>query len=151
MSKKDLTDFFSAKRTAAGDSIDWVAKRNEWIEDVGKLYDTVVNDYLAAAVKEGVVSTSRVDKDISEEFIGKYTIAELRVWVGDEQVVFSPKGRNIIGAAGRIDLIGDMGERTLVLQPGHRWGIVVTRTPTLRVASLDENSLLQAFKEIMRA
>jgi hypothetical protein len=151
MSKDDLIDFFSAKRAAAGDSIDWEAKKNEWIKDVEKLYDTVENEYLAAAAKKEVVSTSRVNKDISEEFIGKYSIPELRVCVGDEQVVFSPKGRNIVGAAGRIDLIGDMGEKTLVLQPRHRWGIVVTRTPTLKVASLDKESLLQAFKEIMRA
>ena len=47
-------------------------------------------------------------------------------------------------------MIGEMGERTLVLQPRDRWGIVVARTPTLKVVPLNESSLLDALKEVMR-
>ena len=38
-----------------------------------------------------------------EFFIGVYKIQELVLRVSDEEVVFSPKGTNIVGAQGRIE------------------------------------------------
>ena len=150
MGKKELVDFFSAKKKIAGGDVDWERKKKQWLDDVAALYDKVQNEYLAGAVRKGDVSISRDEVDISEEFIGKYSIPKLIVSVGDERVEFLPKGCNVVGASGRVDLIGDMGGKTLVVQPGHRWGIVKTRTPALKIAPLDANSLLDALKEIMR-
>ena len=150
MSQHALQEFFREKKHKSGGDIDWDARKRAWIDAVNRLYDRITTEYLADPVEEGNVLVSRPEKTIVEDFIGPYEIPELVLQVGDERAVLSPKGRNIVGASGRIDLIGEMGERTLVLQPDDRWGIVVARTPALKVAPLDETSLLDALKEVMR-
>ena len=150
MSQHALQEFFREKKHKSGGDIDWDARKRAWIDAVNRLYGQIETEYLAAPVAEGDVLVSQSEKEIVEDFMGSYAIRELVLQVGDERAVFSPKGRNIVGASGRIDLIGEMGQRTLVLQPGERWGIVVARTPTLTVAPLDETSLLDALKEVMR-
>ena len=149
MTKNKLDDFFKEKKIKTGGDIDWIKKRDEWINDVEILYGKI-EKYLKNLRKDETVTLSRSFKTIFEEYIGEYEIAELALQVGDEKVAFIPKGRNIVGASGRVDLIGEMGQITLVVQPKNRWGIVATRTPTLKVIPLDENSLLDALKEIMR-
>ena len=149
MAKNKLDDFFKEKKIKTGGDIDWIKKRDEWINDVEILYGKI-EKYLKNLRKDETVTLSRSFKTIFEEYIGEYEIAELALQVGDEKVAFIPKGRNIVGASGRVDLIGEMGQITLVVQPKNRWGIVATRTPTLKVIPLDENSLLDALKEIMR-
>ncbi len=150
MAKEDLKEFFRKKKLRSRGNVNWAAKKRAWLKSVDQLYETVEKEYLAGPIREGIVSVSRSPKTIVEDMIGKYEIPELVIKVGTEEAVFSPKGRNVVGASGRIDLKGDMGEKTLVLQPGNRWGIVATRTPTLRVVPLDEKSLLDALKDIMR-
>lgn len=149
MAVQKLNDFFKEKKIKTGEGIDWAAKKEEWIQDVNELYE-MIKKYMGSLLTDDTVSLSLSGKTIVEEYIGKYKIHELVLQVGDERVVFSPKGRNIVGASGRVDLIGEMGQKTLVVQPEKRWGIVATRTPTLKVVPLDETSLLDALKEIMR-
>ena len=67
----------------------------------------------------------------------------------DERVVFSAKGKNIVGASGRIDLSGDMGEGTIIRED-HGWAIVAARVPKRKVIPLNEESLLEALKTVMR-
>ena len=76
------------------------------------MYRTIEEDYLKAAKAD--VEITRLDKVVTENYIGEYHIPELVVFVGDEQVVFSPKGVNIVGARGRIDAEGERGEATIV-------------------------------------
>jgi len=101
-------------------------------------------------IKAGDLTVSRSSKTVVEEYIGQYEVDELILQVGNERAVFSPKGVNIVGASGRVDLIGERGERTLVVQPGNRWGIVVSRSPTVKVIPFDESSLLESLKDVMR-
>lgn len=152
MAEQDLQEFFRAKqaRTASAGTIDWQAKKDHWLEAVEKLYDTIVKCYLAKPVADGTVKVSYEERTIAEEHIGQYGIRDLVLQVGDEKVVFSPRGANVVGAAGRIDLCGDLGEVTLVLQPGDRWGVVAMRTPILKVLPLDEKSLLTSLQSVMR-
>ena len=70
--------------------------------------------------------------------------------IGDEQVRFSPQGRNIAGASGRVDVLGERGEATLILQPDASWAFVQTRQPTLKVVPFDESSLTEVLKVVMR-
>ena len=150
MAHDTLTEFFREKKSKSGADIDWQSRKQAWIQAINDLYGKIAGEYLAGPVGEQLVRVSRRAKALVEEYIGAYQVDELVVQVGDEQVVFSPKGRNIVGASGRIDLIGDMGEKTIVLQPEGRWGIVATRSPTLKVVPLDERSLLAALEEVMR-
>jgi len=151
MTTQSLTDFFRDKRAhAGGENVDWEKKRVEWVASVDELYELVVGQYLATAIANGSVAVSYRPKAITEDFVGTYEVRELVLHVGAETVVFSPKGANIVGAAGRIDLQGEMGEATLVLQPAGQWALVAQRVPTLRLLPLEEQSLLSALKDVMR-
>src|SRR5580692_3299063 len=130
MTTQSLSDFFREKRAHAGsDDVDWDRKKREWITAVEDLYQLIVEKFLAAAIAGGSVTATYRAKNITEDPIGSYEIRELVLQVGNETVVFSPKGRNIVGASGRVDLQGEMGEATLVLQPGSRWALVAQRVP----------------------
>src|ERR1039458_2111707 len=63
---------------------------------------------------------------------------DLVLSVGDEKVTFSPKGRNVVGSQGRIDVFGESGQAMLVVQPGPRWSVVTSRSPRLKIEPLDE-------------
>ena len=149
MTTNGLDDFFKTKKKKSGEDIDWDKKRDEWIKDIDALYKDI-KKYMGTLLRDKTVSLSRSEKIIVEEYLGEYSVVELTLYVGDERVVFSPKGRNIVGASGRVDMIGEMGRKTLVVQPERRWSIVATRIPKLNVVPLDENTLLDALKEIMR-
>jgi hypothetical protein len=149
MSTQTLSEFFREKRAHAGSpDINWEARKSAWIASVDRLYETIV-DMLKGPIEAGSVAVDYRSKTITEEFMGSYWINELALVVGDETVVFSPKARNVVGGSGRVDLRGDMGEVTLVAQPDH-WAVVVQRTPTLKVVRLDQASLLDALRTVMR-
>ncbi len=149
MTRNGLDDFFKAKKMKSGGDVDWAKKRDEWIKDVGNLYKDI-KIYMGTLLSDKTISLSYSEKIIVEEYIGEYSIGEMSLQVGGERVVFSPKGLNIVGASGRVDMIGEMGRKTLVVQPDNRWSIVATRIPTLKLEPFDENTLLDALKEIMR-
>jgi len=145
-----LKEFFREKQTRASQTgIDWVAKRDDWIEAVEKLFDTIDEEYLAA-VKDSVQVDRTHLKSVQEPQIGEYKIAELALTVGDEQVVFSPKGVNVIGAAGRVDVRGDRGEATLVRNADRSWSLVLARTPRLQLVPLTDETFLEMLRSVMR-
>ena len=150
MANEALKEFFQKKKSKSGGDTDWQAKRNDWLQAIDNLYKKIKEDYLAGPISEDLVKIGCRQRTVVEEYIDPYEVEELVLLVGDERVCFVPKGMNIVGASGRIDLVGDMGEKTIVLQPGERWGIVEARTPTLKIVPLDEDSLLTALKEVMR-
>jgi hypothetical protein len=149
MTQDQLQKFFQEKKQKAMPTgTDWAAKRDAWIAAVNHLYRTIEDDYLKAAKAE--VEITRRDKDVTENYVGQYQVKELVLRVGDEEVVFSPKGVNIVGALGRIDVQGDRGEATIVWQGEDRWSIVMSRIPTPRLVPLAVDSLAEMLKGIMR-
>lgn len=52
---------------------------------------------------------------ITEEYIGSYTAPEMIINLGNEQVILTPVGTNLIGAKGRVDIAGRLGSAQLVL------------------------------------
>jgi hypothetical protein len=151
MSAKQLREFFKEKKSKAESGhVGWEAKRNAWIKAIQNLYKVITEKYLAQPIADGTVTVLREEERIAEFPGGIYIVPVLVLVVGDEQVVFFPKGLNIVGATGRIDLRGDMGSKTIVRQPGNRWCVVETRTPTVKLTELNEDSLLAALKSVMR-
>jgi molybdopterin-binding protein len=148
MTQNQLHEFFRGKKQKAGpDGIDWVTRRDAWIRAVKELYQTVTDDYLKAAKAD--VEIDYPDKVVTESSIGVYHISELSLRVGDEVVLFSPKGTNIVGAKGRIDVFGDRGEATIVWL-GDRWSVIASRAPMLRLIDLNAESFSEILKDIMR-
>ena len=149
MAQDQLHRFFQEKKQKAGPAdIDWTAKRDAWIKAVHGLYSTIEDGYLKDAKTD--VEITRRDSEVREHFIGAYQIQELVLRVGDEEVVFSPQGTNVVGAQGRIDVEGERGVATIVWLGESRWAIVVSRTPALRLADLTADLLADVLKGIMR-
>jgi hypothetical protein len=149
MALDQLHKFLQEKKQKAKPvDIDWGVKRDAWIKAVNDLFRTIEDDYLKDAKDD--VEIARRDKVVTENYVGEYHIQELVLRVGDEEVVFSPKGVNVIGALGRIDVQGDRGDATIVWQGENRWSIVISRTPTVRLVPLAVDSLAEMLRGIMR-
>lgn len=149
---KELMEFFQSKKQRAdaeSAAIDWQKRRDEWLQAIDKLYVSI-QDWLLEPVQKGVISLQRRPKQIEEAHLGNYSVDDLVLTVGDEKVIFSPKGRNVVGAEGRVDVIGEAGESMFVVQRGPRWSVVVSRHPTLKTESLDAESFSQTMQAVMR-
>jgi hypothetical protein len=150
MSENELITFFHSKRAKkASRGIDWKKKQKEWTKSIDELY-TAIRGYLSKVIADGTVTVEYRPKTITEEPVGTYEVKELVLRVGEEIAVLSPKGMYIVGASGRVDLRGDMGVVTLVLQPGRRWAIVEKRVPILKTIPFEPGSFFSALKDVMR-
>jgi hypothetical protein len=146
----ELKDFLlSRQQHASTNEISWGERRREWINAVERLYQTVTDELLSESIAQGLVAVSRVEKEITEEYLGTYRVPELILDIGAETVRFSPKGRNTIGANGRVDLVGELDAMTLVLEPAGHWSVVLSRLPR-QVVALDGKALTEALRRVMR-
>lgn len=153
MAKDTLQEFFRAKKKRSqkeAEGTDWAKKKRAWLRALEELYGSITKEYLSKAIADRSVSVEYCSRTITEEFIGEYGVKDLVLRVGDEKVLFSPKGTNVVGASGRLDIVGEMGEVTMVLQRGGRWGVVISRSPTLKVVPLNKPSVLNALRIVMR-
>jgi len=145
-----LVDFLrNRKERAPGTEIDWQSKRDSWVRSVEGLYD-LVREMLrpSIAVEDVVVRT--FDVQMTEDFIGTYSIPVLELSVGSERVEFRPKGVTVIGAEGRVDLRGACDTVTLLKVPANGgWEIVLQRVPHLKMVNLDRESLKDALERVM--
>ena len=148
---KSLAEFFLKKRkqSAATAAVDWDERRDKYLTAVEDLYDEIER-MLAEPIGQKSVTLQRRPKQLTENYIGTYTVDDLILVIGNEQVRFSPRGRNIAGAAGRVDVLGERGEVALIIQPDSRWGFVQARQPNLRVVNLDEAALAEILQLVMR-
>ncbi|MFI5378091.1 MAG: hypothetical protein ACHRHE_02180 [Tepidisphaerales bacterium] len=149
---QSLTEFFRVKKQRADEedaTVDWSARKAEWLEALRSLY-AQVREILKTPLDQGAVQAATRPKELFEDHLGSYQTEELVLSVGDEHVVFSPKGRNVIGAAGRVDILGEAGEATLVLQPGPRWAVVRSKYPQLNLVEFNEVSLEETLRGVMR-
>jgi hypothetical protein len=149
---QNLAEIFQKKQqqSAGAAGIDWDDRRNKYLAAVDDLYHQI-GIILAEPVAQKTVAAQRRAKELSENYIGTYKIDDLILLVGDEQVRFSPVGRNIAGASGRVDVLGERGvPEVLIVQPDGRWSFVQSRQPTLKVVPFDESSLAEVLKRVMR-
>ena len=147
-----LTDLVAKKQKQAQapqPQIDWDKRRNEYLAAVAALY-VQIRQILVDPINQGAITVQTRPKQLTEHFLGTYTVDDLILLLGNEQVLFSPTGRNIVGASGRVDVVGDRAEAILIVQPGPRWSFVQSRQPTLRAVPLDESTLAEVLTIVMR-
>lgn len=147
-----LIEFLRSKKVHSPiPEIDWEAKRDAWVRLVEGLYEFVQEMLRDSIVsKDVIVRTIRVE--LTEDFIGTYSIPALELSVGRERVEFRPKGVNVIGAAGRVDIRGERDTVTLLKDISgakDKWTIVLQRVPHLQTAPLDSESLKYALERVM--
>jgi hypothetical protein len=141
----ELTAFLLSRQHKIG----WDEQRRLWLDAVEQLYQKITGELLGEAIAQKLVSVSRADKEIEEEDLGTYRIQELILDINGEKVRFSPKGRNIIGTKGRVDLLGELDSMTLLLEANGDWRIVVSRVPREEL-SLNRKTLTEALQRVMR-
>ena len=149
---KKLTELLERKQKQAktGEEIDWDDRRNKYLAAMKELYGRIEADF-AEPIAQKAVTLHRRPKELTENYIGTYWVDDLILVIGEEQVRFSPRGRNIVGAAGRVDVVGERGEATLILQQDSTWEFVQTRLPTLRTVPFDDSTLAEVLQLVMRA
>lgn len=116
MGKREFDEYLKKRRadTEVVMQIDWSKKKDDWLQYLAHFYRQV-EEFLREYRESGDVALNYRDKDIHEEFIGQYRATSLRIRIKDKDVVLDPVGTNLIGAKGRVDMIGDAGTVKFVL------------------------------------
>lgn len=147
-----LVDFLrTRKEQAPSQEIDWQTKRDTWVHAVESLYE-LVKEMLRDSIASRDVTVRTVDMQVTEDFIGTYSIPALELSVGNERGEFRPKGVTVIGATGRVDIRGDGDTVTLLRDKADvtsGWTVIVQRVPHLRTLPLDRESLKYALERVM--
>lgn len=144
-----LAELLQKKQEKVETAIDWDDRRDKYLAAVDELYRQI-ETILAEPIEQKTVQLYRRSKQLSESYIGTYAADDLILTVGDEQVRFSPRGRNVAGANGRVDVVGDRNEAILILQEDLTWGVVQARQPKLCVAPFDEATFTEVLQLVMR-
>src|SRR5947208_2536377 len=113
--------------------IDWNARKKSWEFALSELYKHL-ESFLDNLKGEGILKISHRPVTVQEDYIGSYQVDQLVLSVGHEQVVFAPKGITVVGAKGRVDVLGQAFTRTLLWVNGNGssasdWRFIVSRSP----------------------
>jgi hypothetical protein len=145
----ELAELLQKKQSQPAGGIDLDERRDRYTTAVQERY-AHIEQALAVPVEQKTVILRRRKKDLTENYVGTYSIDDLIILIGNEQVRFSPRGQNVAGGNGRVDVLGENGEATLLLQVDGRWGFLQSRQPTLRIAPFDEAALAEVLKIVMK-
>ncbi len=111
-------DEFIAQQTADRMTDESEADRglelDEWLEQVDFFY-SVISSYLKEYIDRDQITLRKSPLKIFEERIGEYSTWTITLLFGSKQIKFEPIGTNLIGARGRIDLLGPNGKVKFVL------------------------------------
>lgn len=117
MSRLRFEDYIAAHASApAQPMIDWLARRDKWLRRLDEFYRQV-EGYVEPYVSSGKVCLNFAPKEVHEEYVGSYEACSLDMGVGGDSVRFDPIGTNLIGAWGRVDMVGAGGSARFVLVP----------------------------------
>ena len=103
-----------ADNTSATGDIDWDKTRENWLDVLHNLF-AQMEEYLKRYIDAGEIGIRRDKISLSENALGTYETEQLTFHIGNEKVIVRPIGTLLIGARGRVDLIGARGTLRLVL------------------------------------
>ena len=119
MSKQTFDEFVKkqvdqAKANQATNEIDWNKTREDWLRELCDLYSRM-EKYLKKYTDKDQIRIRRDQVHLSEDHLGTYEAETLTFLIGHEKVVAKPIGTLLIGAWGRVDLVGARGSLRIVL------------------------------------
>jgi hypothetical protein len=162
--------------SAEGERVDWTKERDDWLSYLNELYGQT-ESFLAEYIKSGEITLTYRDIELNEENIGSYRARQMILKIGRQEITMTPVGTLLIGAKGRVEVVGPAGRTRLVLvdskasgptikvtvsiggkrepplaEPAPKeikwaWKIA-TSPPTIRYIELTQESLFQAFMEV---
>lgn len=124
MGKKQLEEFINQKAEEK-DEISDAEILQDWLESINTLYEQVKRYLNSFGDKVKIVINT---KDIIEQRIGRYKAPVLEINIAGEKVSLIPVGRFILGAQGRVDMLGKYGTVKLLRVPVESTGPKFTIT-----------------------
>lgn len=100
----------------ASEAVGWEERKVWWQGKVVALLDEI-EVWLAPLIQSGAIVFNRLPVKLNEETLGSYEIESAKIQLGGQTLQFRPVGSVIVGAFGRIDVVGPVGEVMLVLCP----------------------------------
>ena len=107
-------DKFVARQQETDVDIDWAGMRDEWLRNLGSLYEQV-RKFLQDYIKDGSISYAFTEVDLTEENIGSYSAKKMDIRIGRQRVSLVPVGTLLIGSKGRVDVVGSAGRALILL------------------------------------
>jgi len=128
----DFGAFVRRQQTASVEEerVDWVKEREDWLGNLRELYDQT-ESFLAEYIKAGEIKLNYRDIDLNEENIGTYSVRQMILKIGRQEITMTPVGTLIFGAKGRVDIVGPAGRTRLVLVNGKASGPMVKVTVSI--------------------
>jgi len=111
MNTSSFDDFVKRQQ---GGSFDWTKERDEWLRNLESLYKQV-ESFLSQYVTSGEINLRYRAVTLNEEHIGSYEAKQLIISIGRSEIHLEPIGTFIIGAKGRVDIVGPNGRAQLLL------------------------------------
>jgi hypothetical protein len=176
--KTDFGAFVKRQQIASAEAsrVDWAKERDEWLRHLEELYDRT-ESFLAEYIKDGEIQLSYRDIELNEENIGSYRARQMILKIGRQEITMTPVGTLLIGAKGRVEVVGPAGRTRLVLvnreasrpaikvtvsiggkpetpavgaaPKNIKWAWkIATSPPAIRYIDLTQESLFQALMEV---
>ena len=125
----DFGAFVKREQTAFAEdqSVDWAKEREEWLSRLKELYQRI-ESFLAEYIQAGEIRLSYRDIELNEENIGAYKAEQMMLRIGRQEITLTPVGTLLIGAKGRVEVVGPAGRTRLVLVNSESSG------PTIKVS-----------------
>jgi hypothetical protein len=115
--KEFVTTQIESSKSAGGE-LNLEKEKAMWLEKLDQLY-SLVRESLSEYINDGSIGVDFSDVALTEELLGTYTVQEAHIRVGRQVVKLKPVGTFLIGARGRVDMIGPRGiTRFTVVPPG---------------------------------
>jgi hypothetical protein len=116
MPKTDFDEFVKRQQAekVAAEAVDWSRQRDEWLSYLNALYEQIesfLKDYPAA----NEAQCDYRDIQLNEENIGSYSVRQMILRIGRQEITFTPIGTLLIAIKGRVDVLGPSGRATLFL------------------------------------
>lgn len=148
-----LEDFLKtkSKNTPDAEAVKkgWIERKDKWVNQVDTLFDKIL-EWLRPLGNEGQVKSEIRPISLTEEQIGAYQIHRLTVFFLSERVEFQPRGTNLFGGFGRIDITGKNGQAVLVIPEWGDWAFYqLDRSNPSSPKSIYEPLSEDSFKRVM--
>lgn len=116
MLKRDFEEFLTKieDEKKIESKIDWESKKNDWLSFLDILYKKF-EESLKEYIDKGIIRIEYDEVQLEEEYIGPYIANAMDIHIGGEHIRLKPIGTNLIGAKGRVDMVGRVGSIMLVL------------------------------------
>ncbi len=142
MGKKELQDFIKTKKESfEKKKVDWNEIKKRWLKKLDELYENI-EIWFKDLKDSGDISINYSDINLNEENLGIYTAKKMIITIYNEQVLLEPIGTLLIGAKGRVDMIGKNGKVKIVLAPK------LSKAPSIKISVPTDEKKKKAEREI---